>query len=158
MQTAVKSHSSGTWTSPASTAMFWAAMEEHAQALAQRIRHFRKAKGWSKERLALEAGLSSKTIKRLEKAEIKTPQSATYDKLADALGIEVRQLDAGRPTLDELEDQGGPLERLEDLLKANQRMLKTLVAFATERATGEVPPPDEKQDDEDEQDADESGP
>lgn len=124
--------------------MFWAAMSEHANVLAQRITHARKAKGWSKDRLALEAGLSYKTIKRLEKAEIKKPQSGTYDKLAAALEVEVRHLDEGRPSLDELEEQGGPLERIETLLKENRAMMRDLLGFATERALGDVPPPDAK--------------
>lgn len=109
----VKTQTPRSWTSPANTAMFLAAMAEHGRVLAQRIMHARKAKGWGRERLAREAGLSPKTILRLEKAEVDKPNPATYDKLAHALGVEVRFLDAGRPTLEDLQEQGGPLDRIE---------------------------------------------
>lgn len=101
------------WTSPGIAAMFQQAMGEHQQTLARRVIHLREAKGWSRERLATEAGLSVKHVRRIEKAEVEKPQGDTFDALARALDVDVHELDAGRPTLAELEAQDGPLERIE---------------------------------------------
>lgn len=112
-------------------------MEGHAQTLARRVQELRRAKGWSRERLALEAGLKEKTISRIEKAEVVQPQSETFDRLARALGVDVYLLDAGRPTLAELTDDGGPLQRIEDKLD------RLLAALTPAVAAGPPSPPGE---------------
>jgi transcriptional regulator with XRE-family HTH domain len=119
MTTAVKSDTSTGWTSPDIAARFQSRMAEHRQTLARRIRLLREARGWSKEKLALEAGLSGKHIGRLEAGLVEKPTEDTYNKLADAFKIPVTDLDAaGRPSLAELEEADGPLERIEKQLAA----------------------------------------
>jgi ribosome-binding protein aMBF1 (putative translation factor) len=39
---------------------------DHARALAGRVRALREARGWSRERLAKEAGIAVRTLARLE--------------------------------------------------------------------------------------------
>lgn len=132
----VKTPTPMSWTSPTQTAMFWAAMDEHRKLLAQRLEHARKAKGWSPERLALEADLSAKHIRRLERAEVKKPQAGTLDKLAEALGLDVRYLDQGRPTMDELEEDGGPLAEIKD--KLDELLARLPAASQTPAPQGEL--------------------
>lgn len=99
-------------------------MAEHTQTLARRVESLRKAKGWSRLRLANEADLSEKTIARIENAQPIETRSDTFDKLANALGVPVHDLDAGRPTLEELEREEGPLERIERKLDALAKALE----------------------------------
>jgi len=59
-----------------------------AQALArgQRLREFRNARGWSQERLALAAGLSTMGVFQLEHGQ-REGRPATWIALADALEV-----------------------------------------------------------------------
>ena len=56
---------------------------------------FRKEKGWSQEKLAVESGISYNTIIKIERGGIENPKIATVIKLADALGVTIDEM-AGR--------------------------------------------------------------
>lgn len=55
------------------------------------LERLRRAKGWSRERLAGEAGLSLNTIERIER-QGRTPQVTTAVKIARALGVTIADL------------------------------------------------------------------
>lgn len=55
------------------------------------LERLRVAKGWSRERLAGEAGLSLATIERIELGR-RTPQLTTAVKIANALGVGLDEL------------------------------------------------------------------
>jgi transcriptional regulator with XRE-family HTH domain len=57
-----------------------------------RIRELREAKGWSPEKLAVEAGVSYFTIVRLESGAVRRPQRSTLAVIAAALGVEPEEL------------------------------------------------------------------
>ena len=52
----------------------------------------RKAKGWSQEKLAVEAGVSYNTIIKIERGGIKNPKIETVIKMAKALGISLDEI------------------------------------------------------------------
>ncbi len=52
----------------------------------------RKKKDWSREKLAVESGVSYNTIVKIEYGGIKNPKIKTVVKLADALGISIDNL------------------------------------------------------------------
>ena len=52
----------------------------------------REAKGWSREKLAVESGVSYNTIVKIEYGGIKNPKIETVIKLAKALGASLDQL------------------------------------------------------------------
>lgn len=52
----------------------------------------RKQKGWSQEKLAVEASVSYNTIIKIERGGIKNPKIETVIKLADALGVGIDKL------------------------------------------------------------------
>ena len=107
------------WTSKSATVRFWLAMDEHRQQRAQRIKRLREHRGWSAERLAQEAGLSAKTVSRLENADVDEPRGNTIRKLADALDVEQDAIRGARPSLPQtrLEERLGRIEtKLDELL------------------------------------------
>ena len=53
---------------------------------------FRKQKGWSQEKLAVESGMSYNTIIKIERGGIKNPKIETVIKLAKALGVSLDDL------------------------------------------------------------------
>ena len=53
---------------------------------------FRKQKGWSQEKLAVESGISYNTIIKIERGGIKNPKIETVIKLAKALGVSLDDL------------------------------------------------------------------
>jgi transcriptional regulator with XRE-family HTH domain len=76
--------------------------------IADRLRHERETKSLSRENLAYLAGISPKTIKRLEEQQVANPRPVTIRKLAEALEIDPARL---RPP-EELEaDQLARIER-----------------------------------------------
>lgn len=112
---AVKSFQTKGWTNPATTASFWAAMEEaQRRELARNLIRLREERDWSSERLAQEAGVSSKTISRLENAHVEDPRSATIAKLADAFDVDREKITGPRLSVDEPE---GPLEEIRRMLR-----------------------------------------
>ncbi len=52
----------------------------------------REEKGWSREKLAVESGVSYNTIVKIEYGNIKNPKIETVIKLANALEINIEQL------------------------------------------------------------------
>jgi transcriptional regulator with XRE-family HTH domain len=84
-----------------------------------RLKRLRKRKGLSAERLAHEAGVSSKTVSRLEKGETEDPHDETLQKLAQALNVTREEV----WPRDEPERSNGPIERLERI----ERMVGALV-------------------------------
>lgn len=53
---------------------------------------FRKQKGWSQEKLAVESGVSYNTIIKLERGGIKNPKIDTVIKLSNALEVSIDKL------------------------------------------------------------------
>jgi len=56
---------------------------------AKRLRELRKKKGVKQEVVAMETGLSIKTIYRYESAKVKRPDKKTLKKLADYYGVDL---------------------------------------------------------------------
>jgi len=52
----------------------------------------RKAKGWTQEKLAQEAGISYNTLIKIERDGIKNPKIETVIKLASALKVSIDEL------------------------------------------------------------------
>jgi transcriptional regulator with XRE-family HTH domain len=68
-----------------------------ADSIAARVRELRLAKGWSQERLAEEAGLSTDAISRIERGD-RGPRLETLDQIAQAVGLPLQKLvDFGEP-------------------------------------------------------------
>jgi len=55
----------------------------------------REEKGWSREKLAVESGVSYNTIVKIEYGSIKNPKIETVIKLAGALGVSIDKLIVG---------------------------------------------------------------
>ncbi|MFF6874653.1 DUF488 family protein [Streptomyces sp. NPDC012474] len=64
----------------------------HARALAQRVRALREGRGWSRERLAKEAGIAVGTLARLESEGAIQPGFFTVGAVAEALDISLDEL------------------------------------------------------------------
>lgn len=58
----------------------------------QNLVKIRKEKGWSREKLAVESGVSYNTIVKIEYGSIKNPKIDTVVKLAKALAVKVDDL------------------------------------------------------------------
>lgn len=84
-----------------------AQMADYRQRLAERLEHERTRKSLSQDSLALMAGVSPKTIKRIEEGKVDNPRPVTIRRLAEALGVGPAEL---RPP-DELEQD--QLNRIE---------------------------------------------
>lgn len=56
----------------------------------KRVKHLRQGRGWSQEQLAGIAGISARTIQRMEAAE--SPSVETLKAIANAFGIDVQSL------------------------------------------------------------------
>ena len=63
-----------------------------AQILARRIRHLREERGWTRERLAKEAQIHTRTLVRLESEGAVQPSFFTVGALATALGVTLDSL------------------------------------------------------------------
>src|SRR5579883_3203398 len=64
--------------------------------LGKRIREMRVARGITQEALAAQAGVSQATLSRIEMQQV-TPSGATAERVAAALGIELRRLEGLPP-------------------------------------------------------------
>lgn len=64
---------------------------EFLRRLAARLVELRKLKGYSQDRLALEAGLTRGAISKLEKGTV-DPRATTLAKIADTLGVTLPHL------------------------------------------------------------------
>ena len=60
--------------------------------LAERIKKFRKQKGWSQQKLAEKTGLSFNAITKIEQGLAKHPTLKTLIKLADVFGMSIDEL------------------------------------------------------------------
>ncbi|WNM29246.1 DUF488 family protein [Streptomyces sp. Li-HN-5-11] len=65
---------------------------DHARALAQRVRALREARGWTRERLAKEAGVAAGTLARLESEGVIQPGFFTVGAVAEALEVSLDEL------------------------------------------------------------------
>jgi transcriptional regulator with XRE-family HTH domain len=65
---------------------------DHARPLAQRVRALREARGWSRERLAEEACISTRTLARLEGEGAIQPGFFTVGAVAEALEVSLDDL------------------------------------------------------------------
>jgi transcriptional regulator with XRE-family HTH domain len=59
--------------------------------LGAHIRKLRKSKGYSTDRLYLEAGFSRANMTRIEKGQV-DPQAYTLKRIADTIGVTVKKL------------------------------------------------------------------
>jgi transcriptional regulator with XRE-family HTH domain len=66
-------------------------MERASAQLAARVRHLRRGQKLTQQQLAQRAGMSRATLARIE-GETAAPDLSTLAKLAEALGVEVRDL------------------------------------------------------------------
>ncbi|MCF7869896.1 MAG: helix-turn-helix transcriptional regulator [Candidatus Omnitrophica bacterium] len=60
--------------------------------LAERVRKFRKEKGWSQQKLAEKTGLSFNAITKIEQGRAEYPRLKTLIKLADVFGMSIDKL------------------------------------------------------------------
>ena len=60
--------------------------------LAENLKKYREERGYSKQRLAKETGLSARCIEHIEYGKAKAPRLSTLEKLADKLGIDITDL------------------------------------------------------------------
>jgi transcriptional regulator with XRE-family HTH domain len=65
---------------------------DHSHALAQRVRALREDRGWTRERLAKEAGIAVGTLGRLENGGAIQPGFFTVGAVADVLGVALDDL------------------------------------------------------------------
>ena len=85
------------------------------------VRQFRKAKGWTQQKLAKESGVSQGTISLIETGE-QEPGAVTLFQLAEALGVLPHVLSDGfnrGEAIDEIEDLLAPLNEAERLSAAS---------------------------------------
>ncbi|CAI0900449.1 TPA: helix-turn-helix domain-containing protein [Serratia marcescens] len=93
--------------------------------LKYRIRPLRLEKGWSQEQLATIAGLSTRTVQRIENGEQASLETLTA--IAAALGVQVRDLNAQpQQTIEEAPDK----QRLRRQVAAEGKLLSMAVRFA----------------------------
>ncbi|MEV0689809.1 DUF488 family protein [Streptomyces sp. NPDC050388] len=69
-----------------------ASPHDHARALAQRVRALREDRGWTRERLAKEAGIAAGTLGRLESEGAIQPGFFTVGAVAKALAVSLDDL------------------------------------------------------------------
>lgn len=60
-----------------------------------RLRQLRRLKGWTQQELARRAGVTEQTVVRLEAGQGE-PRVSTMRAVAEALGVEIRQVDEFR--------------------------------------------------------------
>ncbi|MBB4913048.1 DUF488 family protein [Streptosporangium saharense] len=65
---------------------------DHAHALARQVRKLRETRGWSREHLAIEAGISLSTLARLESQSVAQPGFFTVGAVAEALNVSLDDL------------------------------------------------------------------
>ena len=64
-----------------------------AQSLGHRLRRLRARKGWTQERLAMEAGVSVNGLIKIEHDETTKPRATTINRLARALEVDDSELE-----------------------------------------------------------------
>lgn len=69
-----------------------AQMADYRERLAERLVHEREKKSYSQDTLALAAGISPKTVKRIEERRVGAPRPVTIRRIAEALDIEPAEL------------------------------------------------------------------
>ncbi|WP_399116320.1 helix-turn-helix domain-containing protein [Streptomyces sp. KO7888] len=77
---------------------------DHARALAQRVRALREDRGWTRERLATEAGVAVATLGRLESEGAIQPDFFTVGAAAEALAVSLDDLFRAAQTPQERSD------------------------------------------------------
>lgn len=90
-----------------------------------RIRPLRLEKGWSQEQLAAIAGLSTRTVQRIENGEQASLETLTA--IAAALGVQVSDLNAPPQTPQEKTPEA---QRLRRQVAAEGKLLSMAVRFA----------------------------
>lgn len=95
-------------------------MADYRERLAERLVHEREKKSFSQDTLALRAGVSPKTIKRIEEKKVDAPRPVTIRRLAEALEIDPDHL---RPPA-ELEAE--QLSRIEEEISATKEAVLAL--------------------------------
>lgn len=90
-----------------------------------RIRPLRLEKGWSQEQLATIAGLSTRTVQRIENGEQASLETLTA--IAAALGVQVSDLNASPQTPQEETPEA---QRLRRQVAAEGKLLSMTVRFA----------------------------
>ncbi|AHB13566.1 LexA family transcriptional regulator [Dehalococcoides mccartyi] len=86
--------------------------------IGEKIREFRKARGWTPEYLGTRSGLSGQYIRKLEKGERQSITLATANKLSNAFGIEPAKLIS--------ENEPVSPRQIEDILAEVQTVFKRL--------------------------------
>ncbi len=61
-------------------------------ALSRNLIYYRNKLGWSQDTLSEKSKVNISTIKKIERGETKKPNSTTFSRLCEALGIEAEQL------------------------------------------------------------------
>ena len=86
------------WTARSLLATVLRTMEQHRKEAGDHVRELRKARSWTIEHLAHEAGVATKTVSRLENGQTEA-RSSTLGRIAGALGVAESELlpAPGRP-------------------------------------------------------------
>ncbi|EMB2733310.1 helix-turn-helix domain-containing protein [Serratia bockelmannii] len=92
-----------------------------------RIRPLRLEKGWSQEQLATIAGLSTRTVQRIENGEQASLETLTA--IAAALGVQVSDLNA-QPQQTTMGEETPDEQRLRRQVAAEGKLLSMAVRFA----------------------------
>lgn len=92
-----------------------------------RIRPLRLEKGWSQEQLATIAGLSTRTVQRIENGEQASLETLTA--IAAALGVQVSNLNA-QPQQTTMGEETPDEQRLRRQVAAEGKLLSMAVRFA----------------------------
>jgi transcriptional regulator with XRE-family HTH domain len=74
------------WTRRSAAVSVLMVLDEHRKEVGRKVVQLREGKAWSQEKLAHEAGVSTKTVSRLENGERET-RRYILRKVADALGV-----------------------------------------------------------------------
>ena len=93
-----------------------------------RIRPLRLEKGWSQEQLATIAGLSTRTVQRIENGEQASLE--TLSAIAAALNVQVSDLNAPPPQQAMAEEEASEEQRLRRQVAAEGKLLSMAVRFA----------------------------
>ena len=94
------------------------AMEDYRQQRGAHVRKLREARGWSIETLAQKAGMSAKTVGRIERGKTEDPRATTFSRLARALGVAEAEIRGEPPVTPEQATQLDRIEaKLDELLR-----------------------------------------
>lgn len=80
------------WTRRDIAATFQRMLQERYETVGREVRRLRLSQGLTHETLAFKAGVSVKTISRVENGRLHEHRGGTYRKIAEALGIDVQVL------------------------------------------------------------------